>query len=519
MIKLRPYQSAALDAIWKYFYSGSKGNPLVVAPTGSGKSLIIAGFCEQVQKRWPEQRILILSHVKEILTQNRKAIQSLLPDIKVGIYVAGLNRKDIAPVTLASIQSAYNAQEIFKENFDVILVDEAHLIPHRGEGRYRTLLKLLNKPTVGFTATPFRLGTGYLHIGEGALFDQIIYNIRINDLIKMGHLCEVAAKGTHVPMDPTDIRKSGGDYVVSALAERFDKEAITSKIVNELLVYKNLRKKWLLFAIDIAHAEHITELLNQRGIVAESVHSKTKNRTAIIKRFKEDYSQQSTSLQALVSVAVLTTGFDAPSVDLIGLLRPTSSPVLHVQIIGRGLRPAAGKIDCLVLDFAGNLLRNGPIDNPDIRTCGNGSGEPIMKMCENCYEIVYAAVKICPVCGYEFLFEHHLHSSFDKDANVLSAIEWHKVDWAEYKEYLARSNKLMLKVTYHCGLRTFSEYIAVEHTGYARYRAQHWWQRRHKIPLPNTVKETLPLVNDLKTPSEILVDEQGKYPAIKEQKF
>ena len=519
MIKLRPYQSAALDAIWKYFYSGSKGNPLVVAPTGSGKSLIIAGFCEQVQKRWPEQRILILSHVKEILTQNRKAIQSLLPDIKVGIYVAGLNRKDIAPVTLASIQSAYNAQEIFKENFDVILVDEAHLIPHRGEGRYRTLLKLLNKPTVGFTATPFRLGTGYLHIGEGALFDQIIYNIRINDLIKMGHLCEVAAKGTHVPMDPTDIRKSGGDYVVSALAERFDKEAITSKIVNELLVYKNLRKKWLLFAIDIAHAEHITELLNQRGIVAESVHSKTKNRTAIIKRFKEDYSQQSTSLQALVSVAVLTTGFDAPSVDLIGLLRPTSSPVLHVQIIGRGLRPAAGKIDCLVLDFAGNLLRNGPIDNPDIRTCGNGSGEPIMKMCENCYEIVYAAVKICPVCGYEFLFEHHLNSSFDKDANVLSAIEWHKVDWAEYKEYLARSNKLMLKVTYHCGLRTFSEYIAVEHTGYARYRAQHWWQRRHKIPLPNTVKETLPLVNDLKTPSEILVDEQGKYPAIKEQKF
>ena len=516
MIELRPYQKEALESIWGYFYSGSKGNPLVVAPTGSGKSLIIAGFCEQVQKKWPGQRILILSHVKEILTQNKAAIQKLLPDIKVGIYVAGLNRKDIAPVTLASIQSAYNAQEMFKENFDVILVDEAHLIPHRGEGRYRTLLQLLNKPTVGFTATPFRLGTGYLHIGEGALFDQIIYNIRINDLIKMGHLCQVAAKGTHAPMDPTDIRKSGGDYVVSALAERFDKVAITEKICNELLVYKNLRKKWLLFAIDIEHAEHIANTLNRKGIITAAIHSKTKNRTAIIKRFKTD-----PELQALVSVAVLTTGFDAPEVDLIGLLRPTSSPVLHVQIIGRGLRPAPGKEDCLVLDFAGNLLRNGPIDNPDIRTAGNGTGEPIMKMCENCYEIVYAAVRKCPVCGYEFLFEHHLHSSFDQDANVLSAIEWHKVDWAEYKEYLARSNKLMLKVTYHCGLRTFSEYIAVEHTGYARYRAQHWWKRRHKgeIPLPNTVKEALPLVQELRTPGEILVDEQGKYPAIKEQKF
>jgi len=516
MIELRPYQKEALEAIWKYFYSGSKGNPLVVAPTGSGKSLIIAGFCEQVQKKWPGQRILILSHVKEILTQNKAAIQKLLPDIKVGIYVAGLNRKDIAPVTLASIQSAYNAQEIFKENFDVILVDEAHLIPHRGEGRYRTLLQLLNKPTVGFTATPFRLGTGYLHIGEGALFDQIIYNIRINDLIKMGHLCPVAAKGTHNPMDPTDIRKSGGDYVVSALAERFDKVAITEKICNELLVYKNLRKKWLLFAIDIEHAEHIANTLNRKGIITAAIHSNIKNkeRDRIIHRFKS-----SLPLQALVSVAVLTTGFDAPQVDLIGLLRPTSSPVLHVQIIGRGLRPAPDKKDCLVLDFAGNLLRNGPIDNPDIRTCGNGSGEPIMKMCENCFEIVYAAVKICPVCGYEFLFEHHLHSTFDQDANVLSAIEWHKVDWAEYEEYLARSGKLMLKVTYHCGLRTFSEYIAVEHTGYARYRAQHWWQRRHKVPLPNTVKETLPFVQELRTPGEILVDEQGKYPAIKEQKF
>ena len=515
MIKLRPYQKEALEAIWEYFYSDSKGNPLVVAPTGSGKSLIIAGFCEQVQKRWLGQRILILSHVKEILVQNKAAIQQLLPDIEVGIYVAGLNRKDIAPVTLASIQSAYNAPEKFKENFDVILVDEVHLVPHRGEGRYRTLLTLLDKPTVGFTATPFRLGTGYLHLGEGALFSEIIYNIRINDLIKIGHLCPVAAKGTQVPMDTTDIRKSGGDYVVKALAERFDKVAITEKICNELLVYKDLRKKWLLFAIDIEHAEHITNTLNEKGITTATVHSKIKgDRTAIIKRFKED-----PQLQALVSVAVLTTGFDAPSVDLIGLLRPTSSPVLHVQIIGRGLRPAPGKKDCLVLDFAGNLLRNGPIDNPDIHISGSGTGEPIMKMCNKCFEIVYAAVKRCPVCGYEFLFEHHLHSSFDEDANVLSAIEWHKVTGVEYISYLARSNKLMLKVTYNCGLRTFSEYIAVQHTGYARHRAQHWWQRRHGKPLPDTVAEALLMTDDLRTPSEILVDEQGKYPSIKEQKF
>jgi len=518
MIELRPYQQQALDAIWAYFRSPShNGNPLIVAPTGSGKSLIIAGFCKHVQKNWPEQRILILSHVKEILVQNQAAIQSLLPaEIKVGIYVAGLNHKDIAPITLASIQSAYNAPEQFAENFDIVLVDECHLIPHRGTGRYRTLLQQLGKPTVGFTATPFRLGTGYLHIGEGALFDQIIYNIRIKDLIEMGHLCPVAAKGTRIPMDPTDIRKSGGDYVVKALADRFDKTAITENIVQELLVYKRLRKKWLLFAIDIEHANHITQTLNQRGIVAESVHSKMKgNRAHIIQRFKTD-----PTLQALVSVAVLTTGFDAPETDLIGLLRPTASPVLHVQIIGRGLRPAPGKADCLVLDFAGNLLRNGPIDNPDIRVAGNGTGEPIMKQCPECFEIVYSAVKNCPVCGHEFLFRHHLHSDFDGASNVLSAEAWHKVDFVDYESYLARSNHLMLKVFYNCGLRQFTEYIAVEHTGYARYRAEHWWQRRlPNSTLPPTVEEALPMAAFLKQPTEIFVDESGKYPNIKKQKF
>jgi len=518
MIELRPYQTNALGTIWAYFSAnGKEKNPLVVAPTGSGKSLIIAGFCEHVQKMWPDQRILIFSHVKEILSQNKKAIQQLLPETEIGFYAAGLNHKDIAPITLASIQSAYNNMEIFKENFDIVLVDECHLIPHRGQGRYRTMIQALDKPTIGFTATPFRLGTGYLHLGEGSLFHEIIYNIRIKDLIELGHLCPVAAKGTHNPMDPTGIRKSGGDYVVSALADRFNKEAITERIVQELLIYKDLRKKWLLFAINIEHADYIANCLNKNGIVAKSVHSKMKGSTRgpIIEQFKTD-----PALQALVSVAVLTTGFDAPQVDLIGLLRPTDSPVLHIQIIGRGLRPAPGKKDCLVLDFAGNLLRNGPIDNPDIRTAGRGNGDPIMKQCPKCFEIVYSAVRLCPVCNHEFLFAHHLHAFSDLDGQVLAGEDWHEVVEIAYETYFSRSGYWMLKVNYQCAFRVFSEYIAVEHSGYARFKAEHWWRRRDpNTLLPPTAEEALAFTPYLKQPTRIFVDESGKYPNIKKQEF
>ena len=515
MIYLRWYQQAALDSIFEYFKKvKGKLNPLVVAPTGSGKSFIIAGFCQHVRENWPSQRILILSHVKEILTQDLKAIQAFLPDENIGIWSAGLKQKEVEPITIASIQSAYNSIEVFQKNFDIVLVDECHLIPHRGQGRYRTLLESLGKPTVGFTATPFRLGTGYLHIGEGSLFDQICYNITIKQLIEEGHLCNVTAKATKERLNPEGIKKSGGDYVIKDMALKFDREEITKRIIEELVVYKDSRKKWLLFAVNIEHAEHITALLKENGIEAEGIHNKVKNRTPIIKRFKTD-----PDLQALVSVAVLTTGFDAPEVDLIGLLRPTSSPVLHIQIIGRGLRPFPGKENCLVLDFAGNLIKNGPIDAPQIRVgFGDGTGDPIMKECPECYEIVHAAVKICPCCNHEFEFQHNLHTDAS-GRSVLSEPEWFDVLSTGYSEYFSKTGKWMLRVSYNCGITNFNEYIAVEHGGYARHRAKHWWARRHPDPMPATAKEAYEMSGDLNSPNRILVDDSGKYPEIKKQEL
>ena len=515
-IKLRWFQEDAINSIFNYFKkTKGKKNPLIVAPTGSGKSLIIAGFCKKVLEIDKSQKILILSHVKEILSQDKKAILSYYPEADIGIYSAGLNQKRIKSITLASIQSAYNAIEKFNPN--IILIDECHLIPHKGQGRYRTFLQALGKPLVGLSATPFRLGTGYLHLGDGAFFDEIAYNITIKQLIEEGYLCKVIQKAPKERLDPEGIKKAGGDFIIRDLALRFDREEITRRIVGELLLYKESRKKWLLFAINIEHAEHIASLLRANKIDAQTVHSKMSNkeRDRTIQRFKK-YP----GFQCLVSVAILTTGFDAPNVDLVGLLRPTSSPVLHIQIIGRGLRPYPGKENCLVLDFAGNLMRNGPIDAPVIRVNrGDGTGEAIMKECPECFEIVHAAVKICPECNHEFVFRHHLSSS-SGNQNVLYQHEWHNVLSVSYDSYYARSGYWMLLVRYDCGIRSFKQYIALEHPGYARHRAIHWWKRRHPNGfVPENVGEALYHVDDLEVPKKILVDESGKYDNIIDMEF
>lgn len=511
MITLRNYQQEVVYAILNFFQKGGKGNPLVQAPTGAGKSIIISGFCKQVIEKWPDQKILIVSHIKEILEQNYNILKKHL-QIDIGLYSAGLNSKTLSNITVAGIQSIYNKPELF-DQFNIIICDECHLIPHKKNGIYHKFFNQVRKRVIGFTATPFRLGSGYLHKGEGSFFSKIIYDIPIKKLQDEGFLCKLTAKGTKKRLDPEGIKKQAGDYILKELSLAFDREAITADIISELLIYKQLRKKWLLFAIDIEHSENITKELNDAGVKTACVHSKmNSDRDKIINEFKDG------TYQALVSVAVLTTGFDCPSVDLIALLRPTSSPVLHVQIIGRGLRVAEGKNDCLILDFAGNLRRLGPIDDPLIKIKGDGKGEAIMKECNNCWEIVHAAVRICPCCKQKFQFKHKL-SSKTIEREVISLEEWHHVDDVKYYNYKGKKKIPMLKVTYFCGLRRFNEYVLIEHTGYPLLKAKQWWSRRSNYESPETVQKAVELSKTLRTPESILVHESGKYPEIKEQKL
>jgi len=515
MNKYIPYdfQQDAIDSIFTFFQT-SKGNPLIVAPTGSGKSIIIACFCQQVIEKWPKQNILIISHIQTILEQNHIAIKKQCSDLcKIAVYSAGLKSKQIQQITIAGIQSIYDKPELF-ERFNLILIDECHLIPPGKLGRYHQLFQHLQRPIIGFTATPFRLGSGYLHKHKEALFADIAYTITISELQKRGFLCRLATKGTIEKLDSRDIKKTGGDYNIGALSLKFDRKEITRRIVQELLHYKDYRKQWLIFGIDITHVEHIAEELNRQGIKTASVHSK---KTAQLHQTINDFKQR--KYQALVSVAMLTTGFNVPTVDLIALLRPTSSPTLHVQIIGRGLRIASNKEDCLILDFAGNTIRNGDINDPTIRIKGNGNNDPIMKQCEQCFEIVHSAVKICSKCGYTFKFQHHLT---EKPQIVDDPINnaWKKVQKVTYHLHIAKKTRTpTLLVKYMAEYILYKEYICLEHFGYAQQKAQRWWsQRCEKAIIPQTIAEALELTDLLYKPKQILIF-TDQYSTIIDYKF
>lgn len=511
-MKLRFYQTAAIRSIFQYFEAGNKGHPLVVAPTGSGKSAILAGFCAEVHKRWPSEKVLIVTHTKEIISQDAEALRIFLPPELVGVYSQGLGYRQTRQFTVAGIQSIYKKAELFKD-YKLVIVDEAHLIPPDGEGRYQTFLGELDARIVGLTATPFRRGHGMLT--DNHLFDQIVYDIKIDMLIKHGYLAPITSKATDYALDVSGLRMIGGDYSKSDLSKRLDHKHITEAIVSELIKFKDKRAHWLVFAIDIEHCEHIAETLTKHGILAAAVHSKLDiDRKDLLDLYKGGH------IQALVSVETLTTGFDAPATDLLVLMRPTASPVLHVQMIGRSMRVSPGKINAMVLDFAGNIARLGPVDMVEVRPVkkrGKGNGQGITRTCPECNEIVHVSKKQCPSCGYVFPVQTKLTIT-PSDAAVLASdkrVFTKDVKQVRYSKHIKAGKPPSFKVTYICGpLNIFHEWIGFEHPGYPRTRAIKWWRQHANISVPLTVDEAIQRQHEIRKPLAITVEAYGRYPNV-----
>lgn len=512
------YQQKAIDAALKIFESNIK-RTLIVAPTGSGKSVIAACFCEQLISEWSRVQILIISSFQEILKQNFETLQKQMPNQNIGLYSASCGKKTIDQITIAGIKSIYKKPQLFDE-FNIIIVDEAHLVSFELGTIYREFLDKLNKPTLGLTATHFRLKGGYLHKGKNAFFQNIAYETKIHTLQKEGRLCEVIGQGSKIKMDVSRIRKQAGDFVSKELSLEFDRVEMTKKIAFDLIRHKSLRRKWLGFAIDIKHSEHIADELNDLGVKTAVLHSK------LTKRVKNNtiQSYRNNNYQCLVSVDMITIGFNVPDIDLIFVARPTLSPVLHVQMPGRGMRVFPGKENLLYLDYAGNLLRNGPIDNPKIPEPGERKrkGDPILRECPQCFLIVPVSIRICPRCSAEFQIKHKLTAAAS-DAPVLSKGEWHEVEQVSYDlKYSRKGNIPMLKVRYQCPLRSFSEYVLFDHGGYATAKARRWWEVRWKgsrIIQAESSEDALAHAAWLNEPVEIFVDESGKYPKISNYQF
>ena len=524
MIELRWYQKKATKLLFNYWRKKENKNkkPVIAIPTGAGKSLIIADIIYQAYSKYNIE-ILILSHRKEILIQNKSAAEQYLEekgiDVEIGIYSAGLGERNKKHITIAGIQSCYRNTNLFN-NVKLIIIDEAHLISpnDKGETMYQKFLNALPKAKcVGLTATPYRLGSGYI-VGEGHIFDEIIFDLtsksNFNRLVKEGYLTKLISKRTETELNAEGTQIIGGDYSEKELALKFDKENITKAAIAEIIRKASNYKKWLIFAINIEHAENIVEELNNYGIVSAPIHSKMEmDRKLLIDAFKQG------KIQALVNVNILTVGIDVPDIDLIVFLRPTKSPVLYVQSGGRGLRTAPNKDHCLVLDFARIVQTLGPINDVHItkKKKGKKNGDPITKTCPMCDTLCHPTVKICEECGYEFIFKTNINSkSFNGDIVAETGKFKYKVDEIYYKKHSKINSPSSVKVSYRSGIRIFNEWICIEHTGWAHRMAVNWLQHRlnGENKIPENVNEILEITNKLKVPSEIIVKEEGKYPEI-----
>lgn len=552
MLQLRPYQIDGLDAVWNYFQEGNAGNPLLAWPTGTGKSVVPAVFIESVMRQWPNQRFLMITHVKELIEQNYKVLLKVWFNAPVGIYSAGLKQKDYAhSIVYGGIQSMIKNPMQFGFR-DIIFIDEAHLISQEDSSMYLTFIaamKLINPnlKVIGLTATPFRMGQGY--ITDGGLFTDIVHDLtsmdNFNKLISDGYLAPLIPLRTKTELNVNEVSVQKGEFVASSLQKAVDKQEITFQGLREVVDAGANRNAWLLFASGIEHAEHIAEMLGSFGIDCAPIHSKRPSNynDDAINAFK------SGELKSLVNYGKLTTGFDYPSIDLIGMFRPTLSVPLWIQMLGRGTRPvypagmpletveqrleairSSHKQNCLVMDFARNTPRLGPINDPQIpRKKGEGQGEVPIKICDNCGAYNHTRVQFCCQCGNEFEFKIKIKAKAGTEELIRTndkietpIIELFDVDRVSYHRHIKIDRKTktplsapMIKVQYMCGLRMFNEWVLMQGTGLNLHKAHEWWRMRTKENIPVTTDEALSRLSELRVPRKIEVHVNLKYPEVK----
>lgn len=516
MFEPRWYQQEAEQAVYDYF-KNHNGNPVIALPTGTGKSIVIANLIINILRQWPNQRFMVLTHVKELIEQNSSKLLEAWPTAPLGIYSAGLNLKEThAPIIFGGVASIANNVEAFGHR-DLVFVDECHLVSSKEDARYTEVFNALRNfnpyiKIIGLSATPYRLGQGY--ITDGGIFTDICYNLTgieaFTRLIAEGYLAPLIPKKTNIEIDVSGIGVSNGDYKQHDLQELVDNEKTTFAALQESMQYAQNRRCAMVFATGIQHAEHINEMLikvfKQTSVCLHSKKSDEVNKIALA-------DWKAGRVKWAVNMGKLTTGIDHPPLDLISVLRPTKSPVLWVQMLGRGTRPSliTGKRDCLVLDFAGNTKRLGPINDPVIpKKKGKGTGDAPIKICEcGCYN--HASVRFCTACNFEFIFDDKFKETAGTEELISTGIplvEYFNVNRVTYLKHDKIGKPSSVRVNYYCDMQMFKEWIAFDNPK-ARKLALDWLRQRIELAKEYeddaTTNNVLSIASKLRVPKRIRV--------------
>ncbi len=392
MYQLRDYQQQTVQAVLHYFRAHADP-AVVVLPTGAGKSLVIAELA-----RIARGRVLVLAHVKELVEQNHQKYQQY--GLTASIYAAGLGRKETtSQVVFASIQSVARNLNDFSASFSLLVIDECHRVPDDDNSSYRQVISHLREQNpgikiLGLTATPYRLGQGFIYqyhsrglvrTEEPRFFKFCIFELPLRYLLEQQYLTPATVLDAPLlSYDFSGLKPTAAGYFrEDELAAVINSaKRVTPQIIEQVKHYAKDRKGVMVFAATSQHAREVLSYLpaDQAALILAS--TPASERQAIIQAFKQQ------QLKYLVNVAVLTTGFDAPHVDLIAILRPTESVSLYQQIVGRGLRLSPGKSDCLVLDYAGNMY---DLHLPEVGTPPPVSGAELVTV-------------PCPLCNFANTF-------------------------------------------------------------------------------------------------------------------
>lgn len=531
-MQLRPYQQAALAAVLEAMRT--ERFLLVQAATGAGKTILFSALIRHCMERW-NMRIGVLAHREILVRQARDKLLSVWPEGKdsIGLACASVSHDvDLfRPVIIGSPQTlAGRLKEM--PPLDLVIIDECHRVPPANEkSQYKTLLDTLEQyypkiRVLGVTATPYRLGHGYIYgdecrPGKKNWWPKLHTKIGISTLQEQGFLVPLRAKQSDDVSDELgSVGISKGEFNTSELSDVMEKELHIRSAVHAWKKYGEGRSHVVAFCVTIRHAEKLKNAFLHAGISAAVIHSQMdrEERMTALRSFETG------ACRVICNVGVLTEGWDCTAVDCILMCRPTLSPALYVQMVGRGLRIHPGKTDCLLLDLSGNCVRHGDVDDPYVEVPSgkkkkNEEKKERMKVCPQCEFLVSMTFRECPECGYQWPETVIVEKGDVNMTDVSWGAQTAKVSSWSASSYTSKNGNYLFRLSMSCAIQGVAMPVLVNHFFDFEAQSGIWMQSRSRVAWrelagtepPMTVDEAVSRMGELHVPDHIQIKRKDRF--------